>query len=153
VEIRLSHQFVKSVANIARHVLTSPFRLRPAVASLLRETSRDTANTNSPRSKEENVMKSRVVNIRIPSEIERTVEAESAERSLTISELVCEALLARYDRNANARVEQLLYEAVRTRLTLQHYIDHTQSSELTDGIREAATREAQQYLARLRNRT
>jgi hypothetical protein len=97
-------------------------------------------------------MKSRIVNIRIPPEIERTVEAESAARSLTISELVCEALVARYDRNANARVEQLLYEAVRTRLTLQHYIDHTQSSELTDGIREAATREAQQYLARLRNR-
>jgi hypothetical protein len=148
----LSHQFVKSVANIARHVLTSPFRLHPAVARVVPKTSRDPANTNSPRSKKENVMKSRIVNIRIPSEIERTVEAESAARSLTISELVCEALLARYDRNANARVEQLLYEAVRTRLTLQHYIDHTQSSELTDGIREAATREAHQYLARLRNR-
>ena len=97
-------------------------------------------------------MKSRVVNLTIPPEIEHTVEAESAARSLTISEVVCEALLARYDRNANARVEQLLYEAVRTRLTLQHYIDHTQSSELTDRIREAATREAQQYLARLRDR-
>jgi hypothetical protein len=97
-------------------------------------------------------MKSRVVNIRIPSEIERMVEAESVARSLTISELVCEALHAKYDHHANGRVEQLLYEAVRTRLTLQHYIDHTQSSELTDGIREAATREAQQYLARLRNR-
>jgi len=60
-------------------------------------------------------MKSRVLNVRIPSEIERTVEAESAARSLTVGELVCEALLARYDRNANARVEQLLYEAVRTR--------------------------------------
>ena len=97
-------------------------------------------------------MKSRVVDIRIPSEIGRTLEAESAARSLTISELVCEALLARYDRRANARVEQLLYEAVRTRLTLQHYIDHTQSSELTDGIQEAAIREARQYLARLRTR-
>jgi hypothetical protein len=97
-------------------------------------------------------MKSRAVNIRIPSEIERTVEAESAARARTMSELVCEALLARYDHGANARVEQLLYEAVRIRLTLQHYIDHTQSSELTDRIREAATREAQQYLARLRNR-
>jgi len=97
-------------------------------------------------------MKSRVLHIRIPSEIERMVEAESVARSLTVGELVCEALLARYDRNANARVEQLLYEPVRTRMTLQHYIDHTQSSEVTDGIREAATREAQQYLARLRNR-
>jgi hypothetical protein len=96
-------------------------------------------------------MKSRVVKIEIPSEIERVVEAESAARSLTISELVREALLAKYAHHANARVEQLLYEAVRTRLTLQHYIDHTQSSELTDGIREAATHEAQQYLARLRN--
>jgi hypothetical protein len=97
-------------------------------------------------------MKSRVVSIKIPAEIERTVKAESSARSLTIGELVCEALLAKYDHNANARVEQLLYEAVRTRFILQHYIDHTQSSEMTDGIREAATREAQQYLARLRNR-
>jgi len=32
---------------------------------------------------------------------------------------------------------------VRTRLTLQHYIDQTQSSEFTDGIRAAATRDAQ----------
>jgi len=79
-------------------------------------------------------MKSRVVNITIPSEIERTVEAERAACSLTIGELVCEALLARYDRNANARLEQLLYEAVRTRLTLQHCIDHNQSSELTEGF-------------------
>jgi hypothetical protein len=99
-----------------------------------------------------NVMKSRVVNIKIPAEIERVVEAESASRSLTIGELVCEALLAKYDHHANARVEQLLYETVRIRLILQHYIDHTQSSELTDGIREAANREAQQYLARLRDR-
>ena len=97
-------------------------------------------------------MKSRVVNIKIPGEIGRAMEAESAARSLTISELVCEALLAKYDHLANARVEQLLYEAVRTRLILQHYIDHTQSSGLTDGIRESATREAQQYLAKLRNR-
>jgi len=73
-------------------------------------------------------MKSRVLHIRIPSEIERMVEAESVARSLTVGELVCEALLARYDRNANARVEQLLYEPVRTRMTLQHYIDHTQAA-------------------------
>ncbi|HEY2485041.1 MAG TPA: hypothetical protein VGI36_07825, partial [Candidatus Binataceae bacterium] len=68
----MSHQFVKSVANIARHVLTSPFRLHPAVACVVRKTFRDSANTNSPRNKKENVMKSKIVNIRIPSEIERT---------------------------------------------------------------------------------
>jgi len=96
-------------------------------------------------------MKNPVVSVRIPPEIERAVEAESAARSVTISELVREALLAKFGRHANARVEQLLYEAVRTRLTLQHYIDHTQNAELTDGIREAATRDAQQYLARLRS--
>ena len=96
-------------------------------------------------------MKNPVVSVRIPPEIERAVEAESAARSVTVSELVREALLAKCGRPANARVEQLLYEAVRTRLTLQHYIDHTHSAELTDGIREAATRDAQQYLARLRN--
>jgi len=44
-------------------------------------------------------MKSRVENIKIPVEIERSVEAESAARSLTIGELVCEALLAKYARH------------------------------------------------------
>jgi hypothetical protein len=97
-------------------------------------------------------MKTGVVNIKIPAEIERSVEAESAARSLTVGELVYEALLAKYARTANARVKQLLYEAVRTRFTLQHYIDHHQSSELANEIWEAATREAQEYLARLRNR-
>ena len=95
-------------------------------------------------------MKNPVVSVRIPPEIERAVEAESAARSVTVSELVREALLTRYGSNANARLEQLLYEAVRTRLTLQHYIDHTQHAELTDGIREAATRDAQRYVAKLR---
>ncbi len=95
-------------------------------------------------------MKNPVVSVRIPPEIERAVEAESASRSVSVSELVREALVARYGRNSQGRLEQVVYEAVRTRLTLQHFIDHTQSRELTDGIREAATRDAQRYVARLR---
>ena len=51
------------------------------------------------------------------------VEAESAARALTIGELVCEALLDKYDHHANTRAAQLLYEAVRIRLILQHHID------------------------------
>jgi hypothetical protein len=96
-------------------------------------------------------MKNQVVSVRIPPEIERAVEAESAARSLTVSELVREALLAKYERNLNGRLEQLIYEAVRTRLMLQHFIDQTQRVDLTDGIREAATRDAQQYVAKLRS--
>jgi hypothetical protein len=95
-------------------------------------------------------MKNPVVSVRIPAEIERAVEAECAARAVTVSELIREALLAKFQRSGAGRVEQLLYEAVRTRLTLQHFIDQTQSVELTDGIREAATRDAQRYVARLR---
>jgi hypothetical protein len=99
---------------------------------------------------EETAMKNPVVSVRIPAEIERAVEAECAARSITISELVREALLAKFALNRSGRLEQLLYEAVRTRLTLQHFIDQTQSTDLTDGIRAAATRDAQMYVAKLR---
>lgn len=95
-------------------------------------------------------MRDPVVSVRIPPEIEQAVEKESAARGVTVSELVREALIARYSRNGNGRLEQMLYETVRTRLTLQHYIDQTRSSEVTDGIREAAARDAQRYVARLR---
>ena len=95
-------------------------------------------------------MRDPVVSVRIPPEIEQAVEKESAARGVTISELVREALIARYSRNGSGRLEQVLYETVRARLTLQHYIDQTQSAEFTDGIREAAARDAQRYVARLR---
>lgn len=96
-------------------------------------------------------MRAPVVSVRIPPEIEQAVEKESAARGVTVSELVREALIARYSRNGNGRLEQVLYEVVRARLTLQHYIDQTQSREFTDGIREAAARDAQRYVARLRD--
>ncbi len=97
-------------------------------------------------------MRDPVVSVRIPPEIEQAVEKESAARGVTVSELVREALIGRYSRNGkgDGRLEQMLYETVRTRLTLQHYIDQTKSSEFTDGIREAAARDAQRYVARLR---
>ncbi len=95
-------------------------------------------------------MKNPVVSVRIPAEVERAVEAECAARSVTVSDLIREALFAKFQRNGAGHFQQLLYEAVRTRLTLQHFIDQTQSVELTDGIREAATRDAQRYVAKLR---
>jgi hypothetical protein len=91
-----------------------------------------------------------VVSVRIPPEIEQAVEAESAARAVTVSELVREALIAKYGKNTNGRLEQVLYEVVRTRLSLQHYIDHAESAEFTDALREAAARDAQRYVARLR---
>jgi len=95
-------------------------------------------------------MKSRVVNIKIPAEIERSPRARRVRlRSASWCAKRCSPSTPA---RQTARVEQLLYEAVRTRLTLQHYIDHTQSCGLTNEIREVATREAQEYLARLRNR-
>jgi hypothetical protein len=95
-------------------------------------------------------MKNPVVSVRIPQEIERVIEAQCVARSVTVSDLIREALLAKFGPNASARLEQLLYEAVRTRIILQHYIDQIHGAQLSDGILQAATHDAQRYVAKLR---
>jgi hypothetical protein len=49
-------------------------------------------------------------------------------------------------------LDQILFDLTRTRLTLQHLLDHQVGSEATDQIRRVAQQEAESYLHRLRRR-
>lgn len=48
---------------------------------------------------------------------------------------------------------QILFDLTRTRLTLQHLLDHQVGAEATDQIRETAQQEAQRYMQRLGRKT
>lgn len=50
------------------------------------------------------------------------------------------------------RLDQILFDLTRTRLTLQHLLDHQVGSEATDQIRQTAQHEAEQYMHRLGRR-
>jgi hypothetical protein len=50
-------------------------------------------------------------------------------------------------------LDQILFDLTRTRLTLQHLLDHQVGSEATDQIRQTAQQEAERYMQRLRRTT
>jgi len=54
--------------------------------------------------------------------------------------------------NPQRGLDQILFDLTRTRLTLQHLLDHQVGSEATDQIRQTAQQEAEQYMHRLRRR-
>ncbi len=54
--------------------------------------------------------------------------------------------------NPQRGLDQILFDLTRTRLTLQHLLDHQVGSEVTDQIRQTAQQEAEQYMHRLRRR-
>lgn len=54
--------------------------------------------------------------------------------------------------NPQRGLDQILYDLTRTRLTLQHLLDHQVGSEVTDQIRQTAQQEAEQYMHGLRRR-
>ena len=54
--------------------------------------------------------------------------------------------------NPQRSLDQVLFDLTRTRLTLQHLLDHQIGSEATDQIRQTAQQEAEQYMHRLRRR-
>ncbi len=49
-------------------------------------------------------------------------------------------------------LDQILFDLTRTRLTLQHLLDHQVGSEITDQIRKTARDEAQRYMQRIGGR-
>jgi len=55
--------------------------------------------------------------------------------------------------NPQRGLDQILFDLTRTRLTLQHLLDHQVGSEVTDQIRQTAQQEAERYLQRLRRKT
>ena len=55
--------------------------------------------------------------------------------------------------NPQRGLDQILFDLTRTRLTLQHLLDHQVGSEATDQIRQTAQQEAERYIQRLRRTT
>jgi hypothetical protein len=55
--------------------------------------------------------------------------------------------------SSQLRLDQILFDLIRTRLTLQHLLDNQVGSEITDQIRQTAQAEAERYIQRLRGRT
>jgi len=55
--------------------------------------------------------------------------------------------------NRYPSLDQILFDLTRTRLTLQHLLDHQVGSEATDQIRQTAQQEAERYMHRIRRRT
>ena len=55
--------------------------------------------------------------------------------------------------NPQRGLDQILFDLTRTRLTLQHLLDHQVGSQATDQIRQTAQLEAEHYMQRLRRRT
>jgi hypothetical protein len=55
--------------------------------------------------------------------------------------------------NHHPSLDQILFDLTRTRLTLQHLLDHQVGSEITDEIRQTAQSEAERYMQRLRRTT
>jgi hypothetical protein len=55
--------------------------------------------------------------------------------------------------NPQRGLDQILFDLTRTRLTLQHLLDHQVGSEATDQIRQTAQQEAERYMQRLRRTT
>jgi hypothetical protein len=55
--------------------------------------------------------------------------------------------------NKHPSLDQILFDLTRTRLTLQHLLDHQVGSEVTDQVRQTAQQEAERYMQRLRRTT
>ena len=95
--------------------------------------------------------------------IEKTARERAISPAQTDSRGARRALRRRWspsfstDRSTNqtstASLDQILFDLTRTRLTLQHLLDHQVGSEATDQIRQTSQQEAERYMHRLRRRT
>ena len=54
--------------------------------------------------------------------------------------------------SSQQRLDQILFDLTRARLTLQHLLDNQVGSEITDQIRQTAQAEAERYMQRLNGR-
>ena len=103
--------------------------------------------------------------VRLAPKLLERIEKAARERAISPRKLIRAVLTEHFagDRGAQqdglARLsnpqrglDQILFDLTRTRLTLQHLLDHQVGSEATDQIRQTAQQEAEQYMHRLRRR-
>jgi hypothetical protein len=103
--------------------------------------------------------------VRLAPKLLERIEKAARERAISPRKLI-RAVLAEHfvvdrgvqqDRaadqsNPQRSLDQILFDLTRTRLTLQHLLDHQVGSEATDQIRQTAQQEAEQYMHRLRRK-
>ncbi len=102
--------------------------------------------------------------VRLAPELLERIEKAARERGVSARRLVRVVLAERFgaevrghERQLSAeasepRLDQILFDLTRTRLTLQHLLDQQLGSAITDQIRETVQTEAEHYLQRLGGR-
>jgi hypothetical protein len=103
--------------------------------------------------------------VRLAPELLERIEKTARERGISPRKLIRAVLVERFanasgvqqhgspsQSNQQGGLDQILFDLTRTRLTLQHLLDHQVGSEVTDQIRQAAQQEAESYMRRLRRR-
>jgi hypothetical protein len=103
--------------------------------------------------------------VRLAPELLERIERIARTRGIAPRKLVRAVLAERFGGESGARpdgpvaesnqhrtLDQILFDLTRTRLTLQHLLDHHVGSEITDQIRQTAQAEAERYMKRFGGR-
>jgi hypothetical protein len=102
--------------------------------------------------------------VRLAPQLLERIERRARESGIAPRKLIRAVLSERFgadgaDRSEAAResrqqpsLDQILFDLTRTRLTLQHLLDHQVGSDITDQIRKTAQEEAQRYMQRIGGR-
>jgi len=103
--------------------------------------------------------------VRLAPQLLERIERTARERGIAPRKLIRVVLTERFGGDARVphdgasaesdqqlSLDQILFDLTRTRLTLQHLLDHQVGSEITDQIRQTAQEEAQRYMQRLGGR-
>jgi len=104
--------------------------------------------------------------VRLAPELLERIEKMARDRGIAPRKLIRAVLAERFggdgrahpggpidESNQHPSLHQILFDLTRTRLTLQHLLDHQVGSEITDEIRQTAQSEAERYMQRLRRTT
>ena len=104
--------------------------------------------------------------VRLAPELLERIETTARERGISPRKLIRAVLAERFangpglqqqgsasQTNQQGGLDQILFDLTRTRLTVQHLLDHQVGSEATDQIRQAAQQEAENYMRKLGRRS
>ena len=100
--------------------------------------------------------------VRLAPQLLERIERTARDRGIAPRKLIRAVLAERFggdvdgrsdgtvtESNHQSSLDQILFDLTRTRLTLQHLLDHQVGSQITDQIRQTAQEEAKRYMQRL----
>jgi hypothetical protein len=103
--------------------------------------------------------------VRLAPQLLERIDRTARERGIAPRKLIRAVLAERFggdradrsdgiatEAHQHPSLDQILFDLTRTRLILQHLLDHQVGSEITDQIRQTAQEEAQRYMDRLGGR-